>query len=306
MPEQQYDVRSPERTRVPQTVRTVRKWLLGREIEHMIISKEHKQADAAKILEVSTGKISNICKGMGAISAGDLDRLANRLGFTDEGYLESLQDLRRNAHKRGSWSTGYKRAYSEDFRLLVDLERSAELVRTVEIEVVPGLLQCEAYVRAKYADWPERQGVSLDDRIKARLARQEILDRANPPMLQFVLSESCVRRVVGDAAVMREQLDHLVELSRRKNIFLQVMPFDMPPGRRGPVDRPFALIRVPSPGVFGPLEVLYVEIAGEVRYLDDKGPLAAHEAQWARLSNNALRFDETRDFLQQVREDFAT
>jgi hypothetical protein len=125
-------------------------------------------------------------------------------------------------------------------------------------------------------------------------------------MLQFVLSESCLRRVVGDAAVMREQIDHLIALSRRPNVFLQVLPFDMPAGRRAPVYRPFTLIRVPTPGVFGPLEVLYVEIAGEIRYLDDKEPLAAHEAHWARSTNNALRFEETRKFLRRVRKDFET
>jgi hypothetical protein len=150
------------------------------------------------------------------------------------------------------------------------------------------------------------QNVALEDQITARLARQEILDGPEPPMLQFVLSESCLRRVVGDAAVMREQIDHLIALSRRPNVFLQVLPFDMPAGRRAPVYRPFTLIRVPTPGVFGPLEVLYVEIAGEIRYLDDKEPLAAHEAHWARSTNNALRFEETRKFLRRVRKDFET
>ncbi|OLT22758.1 DNA-binding protein [Pseudonocardia sp. CNS-139] len=261
-----------------------------------------KQADVAKILEVSGGKVSNLVKGSGAIAAGDLERLCNQLGYTDPGYQEALQDLRRHAHKRGSWSTGYKRAYSEDFRLLVDLERSATQLRVAEAEVVHGLLQCETYVRAQYAESPEMQGVSLEQRIAARLARQEILTRADLVMAQFVLSESCVRRVVGDGAVMQEQIDHLIELSQRPNVFLQVLPFDRP----APAYRPFALIRVPSPGVFGPLEALYVDIAGEVRYLDDKGPLAAHEALWARVTNNALRFDETRDFLRQVRKDFDT
>ena len=136
------------------------------------------------------------------------------------------------------------------------------------------------------------------------MARQDILTVSEPPILQFVLSESCIRRVWGDAEVMREQIDYLIKLSNRPNVHLQVMPFNQPPGRRSPIGNPFTLIRVPSPGMAGPLELVYVEGEAELRYVDDKKALKAYEAAWARLSNAALRFDETRKFLKQVLRDF--
>jgi hypothetical protein len=63
-------------------------------------------------------------------------------------------------------------------------------------------------------------------------------------------------------------------------------------------------VRVPSPGVAGPLELAYVETVGEIRYLDDKDALSAHEMAWTRLTTAALSFDDSRKFMRQVIRDF--
>uniref|UniRef100_UPI003F496D65 helix-turn-helix domain-containing protein n=1 Tax=Pseudonocardia sp. CA-138482 TaxID=3240023 RepID=UPI003F496D65 len=285
------------------TVRTAKKLLLGHEIAHMIQAAGLSQAEAAKLIETSPSRIATLLNGGGTVSPGDLERMARLLGFTDEGYQQSLLELRRDNHKRGYWSTGHNRAYSEDLRLLVDLEKHADQIRDAQVEVVPGLLQCEAYVRAQHTD-EDGFDLPLEDRIKARLARQDILDRPEPPMTQFVMSEGCVRQVWGDHEVMREQIDWLIELSKRPNVMIQLMPFDLP-GRRVAIETPFTLVHVPSPGAAGPLELAYVEsVAGEIRYLDDRKALRAHEAAWARITNAALPFEETRAFLRQVAQDF--
>lgn len=289
---------------MPATVRTAKKLLLGREIAHMIESAGISQGQAAKLIETSQSRIALLINGGGSISPGDLVLLADKLGFSDEGYKEALRQLRRDNHKRGFWTTGHNRGYSEDLRLLVDLEKHADQISSAQVEVIPGLLQCESYVRAQHADLTETSDVPLEDQIKARLARQEILDKPEPPVVQFVLSESCLRRVWGDAEGMREQIDYLIKLSKRPNIMLQVMPFDQSPGHRSPIASPFTLIHVPSPGAAGPLELVYVEGEGEIRYLDDKKALAAHQAAWARVSNAALRFEETRKFLKSILQDF--
>ncbi|SFS65248.1 helix-turn-helix domain-containing protein [Saccharopolyspora flava] len=286
------------------TVRTARKLLLGRELAHMIETAGLSQSEAAKLIETSQSRIALLINGGGSISPGDLVLLADKLGFDDEGYKESLRELRRDNHKRGFWTTGHNRAYSEDLRLLVDLEKHADQIRAAHVEVIPGLLQCEAYVRAQHEERSGAGDVSLDERVEARLARQEILAGSEAPIVQYVISESCVRRTWGDADVMREQMDFLIKLSKRPNIMLQVMPFDQPVGQRVPVVNPFTVIHVPSPGAAGSLKLVYVEGEGEIRYLDDKKAVAAHEAAWARVSNAALRFEETRKFLKSVSQDF--
>ncbi|WP_243794828.1 helix-turn-helix transcriptional regulator [Saccharopolyspora gloriosae] len=286
------------------TVRTAKKLLLGREIAHMIDGAGLSQGEAAKLIETSQSRIALLINGGGSISPGDLLLLADKLGFGDEGYKEALRELRRDNHKRGFWTTGHNRAYSEDLRLLVDLEKHADQISSAQVEVIPGLLQCESYVRAQHSDRAEAGDVPLEDQIKARLARQDILDKAEPPVVQFVLSESCLRRVWGDSEVMREQIDYLIKLSKRSNVLLKVIPFDQPAGRRSPIASPFTLIHAPSPGAAGPLELVYVEGEGEIRYLDDAKALTAHQAAWARVSNAALRFEETRKFLKSVLQDF--
>jgi predicted XRE-type DNA-binding protein len=286
------------------TVRTAKKLLLGREISHMIEKAGVSQTDAANLIETSQPRIAGLISGGGNISPGDLVLLATKLGFTDDGYQEALRELRRDNHKRGFWSTGHNRAYSEDLRLLIDLEKHADQIRSVEAEIMPGLLQCEAYVRAQYAGEPQRDGLTIDDLVRARLARQEILDKPEPPTVQFVMSESCLRRVWGDGAVMREQIEHVIALSNRKNVMVQVVPFVAPLGRRATIGNRFVLLRVPSPGAAGPLELAYTEGEGEIRYLDDKNALAAHDAAWARLTSAALSFEDSRKFMKQLAREF--
>ena len=286
------------------TVRTAKKLLLGREIEHMITSAGMTQEVAAELIETSQSRINGLIDGKGNISVGDLERLANRLGFTDPGYQDALLELRRDSHKRGFWGSGYRRAYREEIRLRVDLEKHADQIRAVDVEVVPGLVQCESYVRAVYMDAPDEKGVGLDDRVQARLSRQDIFEKSSPPNIHFVLSESCLRRVWGDATVMWEQINYLVELSDRPNVMIQVMPFNAAPGRRSSIGDRFTLVRVPSPGVAGPLELAYLETVGEIRYLDDKDALTAHEMAWTRLTTAALSFEDSRKFLRQVARSF--
>ncbi|MGH3564681.1 MAG: Scr1 family TA system antitoxin-like transcriptional regulator [Pseudonocardia sp.] len=286
------------------TVRTMKKLMLGREIAHMIAVAGMTQAEAAEIIETSQSRIAGLINGQGNITVGDLERLASRLGFTDPGHLAALLELRRDNHKRGFWTSGHNRAYTEELRLLVDLEHHADELRTYEVEIMPGLVQCEAYVRAVHAEVPDQDGVTLDDRVQARLARQDVYDRPEPPAVHFVLSESCLRRVWGDEQVMREQVDYLLALSERPAVLVQVLPFRSPLGRSTLIGHRFTLLRVPSPGVAGPLELAYTEGHGEIRYIDDKKALAAHRNAWTRLSVAALSVEESRAFIRKIARDF--
>jgi hypothetical protein len=285
-------------------VRTARKLLLGKEIEHMITTAGKTQTEAGALIEVGQSRIAGLINGLGAVSVGDLTLLANGLGFTDPGYRAALLELRRDNHKRGFWTMGHNRAYREEIRLLIDLEKHADQIRSYEVEIVPGLVQCEAYARALHADIPDDGDLTIDDWVRARMARQEIYDKADPPVVHFVLSESCLRRVWGDRQVMREQIEYLIKLSDRPNLMIQVMPFDSPTGRRSPGINRFTLVRVPSPGVAGPLELAYIDSQVEIRYLDDKKALAAFDQVWARLSTAALSYADTRKFLRRVAQDF--
>ena len=286
------------------TVRTAKRLVLGREVAHMMEAAGKTQAEVAKILGTSQSRIAGVLAGQNAVSLGDLERLANRLGFTDPEYQEALFALRRDNHKRGFWSTGYRRAYSDELRLRVDVEQHADRIRQFEVEVVPGLAQIEGYVRSIYEDAPEIDGLTVEDRVLARIDRQSIFDKEDPPEVHFVLSESCVRRVWCPPSVMVEQLEWLVSLSQRPTVMIQILPFDQPVGRRTAIGERFTLLRIPSPGAAGPLELAYTEGHGELRYLDGKEALRAYDTAWTRLTAAALGFEETRTFLRHMITEF--
>lgn len=281
------------------TLRTAKRLLLGNEIRHMRERAGFSQAEAAKLIESRQAKMADLEAGRAVITPGDLLLLAKGLEVTDQHHIDTLLELRRDYHKRGFWSTGYNRAYAEDFRLLVDLERHADMIRSAEVEVMPGLAQCEAYVRALFTG-RATSDVADEDMIQARLARQEIMAKADPPEYHVVMSESCLRREFGGPRVMREQIDHLIKLSKRPNAIFQVLPFRARPAGQASISNRFWLVRVPSPGIAGPVEIAYTDAEGDIRYLDDKKALLAHEKAWARLAAGALSPAESRKFMRQV------
>lgn len=290
--------------------RTAKRLLLGRELDYMIGEAGVTHEQVASILETRRPRIANLIDGTATITVGDLKLLATKLGFTDPDYHEVLADLRRDNHKRGFWTSGHWRAYYQDFRLMVDLEKFADLLRAVAVEIMPGLLQCESYIRALHGDeymtaeQLARAGappgsVTIEDVVKARLERQRTLLGSDAPEYRVVMSESCLRREYGDAEVMLEQCKHLLAMSQRHNVSVQVVPFTVQP-RTVRLTHPCVLVRVPSPGIAGPLELVYVEGESEFRYIDDNDAVKAHEAAWARLTAAALDPEDTFKFIETI------
>jgi transcriptional regulator with XRE-family HTH domain len=103
-------------------------------------------------------------------------------------------------------------------------EALARRLRSFELAVVPGLLQTEAYARAVLATGVGVSDGDLDVAVAARMERQQILNRDDPPDLWVIVDEAVLRRPVGGSAVMREQLEYLAGAARRPNVVIQVIP----------------------------------------------------------------------------------
>ncbi|MEV0777611.1 helix-turn-helix transcriptional regulator [Streptomyces sp. NPDC050433] len=116
------------------------------------------------------------------------------------------------------------------FRRRMALEREAIAIWEWSPTVIPGLLQTAAYARAMLAAGdPRASDKEISASVRARLARQELLRGAAPPSLRVVLCESVIRRRVGGAEVMREQLGALLNHGARPTTRLQVLPLDAEP-----------------------------------------------------------------------------
>jgi transcriptional regulator with XRE-family HTH domain len=105
-----------------------------------------------------------------------------------------------------------------------DKEATATTIRWYELANVPGLLQTEDYARAMLADRIGSSNGDADEIVAARLERQTILERDTPPELWVVIDEAVLHRPIGGGRVMHEQLIHLIEMARRPNIVVQVIP----------------------------------------------------------------------------------
>ncbi|MFG1617203.1 helix-turn-helix domain-containing protein [Nonomuraea wenchangensis] len=107
------------------------------------------------------------------------------------------------------------------------VEEKAHTIRTWQPLVVPGLLQTARYMRAvlSSAPWATKQWV--EEAVETRLRRQSIFERGIPPLYWALIDECVLLRGVGDDDVMREQLTHLLEMTERPNISLQVVPLDV-------------------------------------------------------------------------------
>lgn len=127
------------------------------------------------------------------------------------------------------WPLARKAAFPTWFRQWIDIEQTALTLKTWEPLIVPGLLQTADYARTIISQRPELTQEEVEERVTARLARQEILDRTRPPMFWAVLDEAVLRRPVGDAKIMRKQLQELINFAERPKITLQIVPTDSQP-----------------------------------------------------------------------------
>lgn len=138
--------------------------------------------------------------------------------FPDAGGLFGrIQQLARR------WDGGYPSWFTE----WVDSERKAISLRSWEPLLIPGLLQTADYARAIVAADPETAEEQLDELVAARLERQAILSRPNPPTLWVVLDEMVLHRLVGTRRVTHDQLLHLADTSHRSNVAIQVVPTEV-------------------------------------------------------------------------------
>jgi hypothetical protein len=123
------------------------------------------------------------------------------------------------------------------------------------------------------------------------MARQAVLDRPDPPNLRVVLDEAVLRRHVGGPAVMRDQLQHLMEMAERPDITIQVLPFQTS-GTSAPGS--FTILRFAEPDLH---DVVYLEQLTSALYLDRPNDVNGYLRVMQRLSTEALPLRETTQFL---------
>jgi transcriptional regulator with XRE-family HTH domain len=186
--------------------------------------------------------------------------------------------------------------FPASFRPFAAHEAIATSLRSFEVSLVPGLLQTPEYARAVLATRPNTSQEQIDLLVTARLARQDVWDREDPPLMWALIDEGVLHREVGTAEVMRGQLAHLAEMSRRPNITVQVVPYSAGPhsGLLGA----FVIAEVDdSPAI------AYLETAAEGETVEEPSVVAGVVLKFDTLRSEALPHGASRDMIMRVAEE---
>jgi transcriptional regulator with XRE-family HTH domain len=180
------------------------------------------------------------------------------------------------------------------FRPFVDYEAAAKSLRLFEHVLVPGLLQTEEYARAVLATRPNSTPEEIDGLVAARLARQVVLDREDPPapLLWVLLDEGVLNRPVAGRDIMREQLLALAQLPRA-NVTVQVVPYGA--GGHSGLLGAFVIADLDDSG-----SIVYMEDAAGGRVGEDAAVVAEVTLRFDTLRSEALPKGASRDLIVSV------
>jgi transcriptional regulator with XRE-family HTH domain len=275
---------------------TIQRRILGSALKRAREDAGKTQDEAAEVIDAASSKISRLELGQSGVRLTDLNLLLDFYGVDDK-QATWMRDLARAGRQRGRWS-GYRDVIPEWFRPYVDLESDATEIRWYQPEVVPGVLQIESYMRAMNATArPRRTDEEVDRQIRVRLERQTILDRQGAS-LSFILSESALRRNIGGAAVMRDQLVSLAEAAERPNVELQVLPFDAQTFGAAWVF--FIILRFEHDAAS---DTVYLEDYTDAAYLDRPESVRAYMSLWNRLQAAAMGQVESRQLILRLADE---
>ncbi len=241
---------------------TVQRLVLGGQLHRLRESRGISAEQAAEAIRGSHSKISRMEHGRVGFKDRDVGDLLTLYGVTDPEERAALLNLAREANTPGWWHA-YSDVLPAWLEPYVGLEAAASIIRTYEVQFVPGLLQTERYARALI-----RQGSAVGEeeiarRAELRTSRQAILSGPTPPQLWAVVDEGALRRPVGGTDVVREQLEHLIEMAERPAITLQILPFNA--GPHSAMGGPFTILRFAEPDLN---DVVYIEQLTSALYLD--------------------------------------
>jgi hypothetical protein len=208
----------------------------------------------------------------------DVRDLCELYGIASDEERDRLMTLAREGKQQAWWQS-----YDLPYSTYVGLEAAAASIRDYDSAVVPGLLQTPDYTRARHeGTMPRLQADEIELRVEVTLTRQRVFEQEHPPYFWSILDEAVLHRAVGGPAVMKAQLEHLIEVSRQPEITIQVIPYEV--GAHPALDSIFTIVEFDG-GVPG---VVYVEgLVGSI-YLERPEDLDRYQQVFDRLSTIAL------------------
>jgi transcriptional regulator with XRE-family HTH domain len=276
---------------------TASRMVVGAELRRLREAAQLTREQAAQAIRASESKISRLELGRTGFKLRDVIDLLDLYGVRDEAECATLLDTARQANTPGWWQA-YSDVIPGWFESYLGLEQAASVIRSYEVQFVPGLLQTKDYAGAvcRLAEdgVPEAQ---IERRVGLRMRRQRILRQPDPPRLWAVIDEAALRRPIGGAEAMRAQIRRLIEAAGLPNVTVQVLPLST---GSAPVGSAISLLRFPQ----GELpDVVYAEQFASALYLDRPADTEPYRHALNRLGTAAEPQAATVSILTQILEE---
>ena len=206
---------------------TVAAWALGLRLREKRTESGLSGAKAAERIGTAAAYLSDVEHGKKTVAAERLNKMIEVYDFNAD-EAEELRALREDATGRGWW-TKYSALFSEDLLRFFGFEHGAESICSHESGVVHGMLQTEAYARAIIeAGQANLRMAEVERRVTSRMLRGSRLRGDDPLKLTVLMSEAVLHQRVGGTEVLREQLEHLVDIAEAdsESVQLHIIPFE--------------------------------------------------------------------------------
>ena len=277
---------------------TVLRMLLGAHLRRLREAQGVSREDAGWEIRASESKISRMELGRVSFKERDVEDLLTLYGQIDTDERERLLALARQANTPGWWHR-YGDVLPNWFQSYLGLEAAASLIRTYEVQFVPGLLQTADYARSVVLLGHGRaKAEEIERRVDLRMRRQKILDRPDALQLWAVIDEAVLRRPVGSRSTMRGQIQALIDATQRQSVHLQVLPFQV--GGHSAAGGAFSILRFPDQEL---PDIVYVEQLSSALYLDKRDDVELYVDAMERLCVEADRPERAPDTLRRILKD---
>jgi transcriptional regulator with XRE-family HTH domain len=257
------------------------------------------QKVAAERVDRSIQHISNLESGR-TPSAGDLELLLDL--YCQRDNIPFMRELLSAAKKSTNWWTQLSGVVPPWFDLFLGLESGASELATFQTALVHGLLQTREYAEAVLRGNPNLTDAQIEQAIEVRMGRKRILERKSDPVhLWMILDESVLRRPYGGPVVMHDQLQHLLEMSYRPGIDIQVLPHAAGPAS-AQQGGSFTLMKFPS-AVAGDPGVVYLDLVTGGHYVEKSEEILDYEQAMTRLQALAANQRTSRGIIKKAMEE---
>jgi transcriptional regulator with XRE-family HTH domain len=274
---------------------TLRQRELGLRLRQLRLARRLTVEDVAVQLECSATKISRLETASRRAIPRDVRDLCQIYGVTDQVEVAELINLARQGTQRGWWTQ-----YS-DLQLspLIGLEQEAVAITSFSMYYVPALLQIPDYAHAIIKGIAQRMDPRIvDERVEARIRRQQLLERENRPRYRALLDEAVLHRLVGGSAVMTAQLDRLLKHQEDGTAAIQVIPFSI--GAHAGADSNFDFLEFEESSLQGP--VVYVEGLFSNHYQERPAEIRRYRESIDLLREAALSTRDSMNLISGIRE----